>query len=100
MSTVVVMTDDQLEELIARVVRETLSRSSPASSVGEFLTTDQAAALAGVQPRTVRTWIRSGLPAKRRGRRLLISRKALDSWCSGESPQATNLLASLTGGLQ
>ena len=64
--------------------------------VGDLFTTEQAAIEADVKPKTIRAWVAAGLPAKRHGRRILITRQALDAWRTGEAPQVTSILAALT----
>ena len=93
--TVVVLTPEQLEELVERAIARALERGT-ARSVGEWLSTEEAAELAGVQPKTIRTWVAEGLPATRRGRRLVIARSALESWRSGWPAAAAGVVASLT----
>lgn len=66
-----------------------------------LLTTEAAAAAAGVTPGTVRDWIRAGrLQASRAGRRLRVRRSALEAFLAGSAAvvdldgEATRLLAS------
>ena len=97
--TVVVLTPEQLQDLVERAITRALARA-PGEPVGDVLTTEQAAELAGVTPKTVRTWIAEGLPARRHRRRLVIRRADLDAWRSGQAPEAATILGSLTGGRQ
>ncbi len=69
-----------------------------ARPTGDVLSTEQAAELAGVTAKTVRAWVQTGaLPAKRRGRRIVILRMDLDAYLVGAPPAAAALLSSLTG---
>jgi excisionase family DNA binding protein len=97
MSSVAVLTAEEIEGIVTRAIREALFQVQGPLPAGEFITTAQAAEAAGVTSKTIRTWVEAGLPAKKRGRRITISRNALRAWRSGESPQATSILASLTG---
>jgi excisionase family DNA binding protein len=88
--------DDTIRQLVREEVEAALRGRAPDRPAGEWLTTDQAAAESGVQPKTVRAWVAAGLPATRRGRRLVVSRAALSAWRQGQSP-ATGLVSTLTG---
>jgi excisionase family DNA binding protein len=92
--TVVVLTPEQLEDLVERAIARALDRG-PARTAGEWLSTEEAAEAEGVSPKTVRSWVAAGLPAQRRGRRLVISRAILASWRAGTSV-TPDLLSTLT----
>ena len=91
--------EQQIAEAVRAVVREEVRaalaehRAGPA---GEWLSTDEAAEIAGVQPKTVRAWVSSGLPASKRGRRLVIARSALEAYRRGVDRDGAALLSSLT----
>lgn len=90
-----VLTDEDLEPLRRELAE--LRALVHGRAAGDVLSTEQAAGLAGVTPKTVRTWIEDGtLPASRRGRRLAIRRSDLDAYLSGSPSQAAGLLSSLT----
>lgn len=89
-----------IEETIRQSVREevsalreellaALAELKPATTVEALLTVEQVAVRAGgVQPETVRGWIRNGrLQAKRAGHRFLISQQALDAFLAGGTKQ-------------
>jgi excisionase family DNA binding protein len=82
-----------VREEVQAALREMSAGQRP---VGDLFTTAQAAVEAGVKAKTIRAWVAAGLSAKRHGRRILITRQALDAWRTGESPQVTEILASLT----
>jgi excisionase family DNA binding protein len=69
---------------IRAIVREELRAALvPASS--DVLSSEQAASVAGVTPKTIRTWVETkGLTAKRRGRLLAIRRADLQAFLAGE----------------
>lgn len=90
-----VLTEEDLEPL-RRDLAE-LRAMLKAGPVGDALSTEQAAQLAGVKPKTVRTWIETrALPAKRRGRFLVIQRADLEAYLSGGRQQAATLVDRLT----
>lgn len=64
----VLPTLDEIEALIRRVVREELGARAG------LLTTEEAAEVADVQPKTIREWVRTGRlhVEKRRGRRMFL----------------------------
>jgi len=82
-----------IREAVQAALREMGANQRP---VGDLFTTEQAAIEADVKPKTIRAWVAAGLPAKRHGRRILITRQALDAWRTGEAPQVTSILAALT----
>ena len=89
-----------LEETIAAAVRQVV-REELRALVGrptpDAMSTTQAAELAGVTPKTVRTWVETGvLRAQRRGRRLVILRRDLEAHLAGSPPAAGGILSSLT----
>jgi excisionase family DNA binding protein len=64
---------------------------------GQTLTTEQAAEVAGVKPKTIRSWVEAGtLPARHRGRRLVIQRADLQAHLAGSLQGAATLLSDLT----
>lgn len=90
-----VLTEEDIEPLRREIAE--LRAQLAGRATGDHLTTEQAAARAGVTAKTVRTWVESGdLPAARRGRRLVIRRADLEAYLSGGRPAAGVLLASLT----
>ena len=90
-----VLTEEDLEPLRRELAD--LRAQLEGRAVGSHLTTEQAASLAGVTPKTVRTWLATGaLPASRRGRRLMVRRSDLETYLAGDRPRAGTLLASLT----
>ena len=93
--TVAVLTPEQLEHLVERAVERAVARvGRPAP---EAMTSAQAAELAGVTPKTVRTWVESGvLRAQRRGRRIVILRRDLEAHLAGSPQAGPALLSSLT----
>lgn len=88
-----VLTEDEVRELVRQEVARALGglRSTP-----DVLTTEQAAELSGVTPKTIRAWVAAGLQAEHRGRRLRIRREHLDAWRAGSAPKAATVLRSLT----
>lgn len=65
-----------------------------AGAILDVLTTEQAASLARVTPKTIRAWVEDGsLRAGRRGRRLVIRRADLEARLAGP---AAALLSTLT----
>jgi excisionase family DNA binding protein len=93
--TVVVLTPEQLEDLVERAIGRALARGGGPA----VLTTAQAAEVAGRSEKTVRGWVTSGaLKASRRGRTIAIRREDLDRFLAGTAPDGGALVASLTGG--
>lgn len=88
------------EEEVRALVREELHRALAdlrRATVPDAMSTEQAAELAGVTPKTVRAWVEAGaLRSSRRGRRIVIQRADLDAYLSGTAPRAAGLLSSLT----
>ena len=81
---------------VRQIVREELARALGATGP-DLLTTDQAAAEAGVRPKTIRAWVLAGrLRAQRRGRSLRILRADLDKCLGGDTLPAAALLSTLT----
>lgn len=86
-----------MDEILAAAVREAVRaeiaplRAELEQLRGELaggggLTTDQAAAAAGVEPKTIREWISSGrLAATKRGRQHRIARADLDRATRGDT---------------
>lgn len=70
---------DALRVLVRAVVREELAKGgSRIDHEDSFLTVRDCSALARVQPRTIREWIKEGrLPASRVGRQLRVRRSDL-----------------------
>lgn len=90
-----VLTSDDLEPLRRELAE--LRALLQVRPVGDTLTTAQAAAVAGVKPKTVRGWVESGaLPATRHRRRLRIARRDLEAYLTGTPPKGAALLSSLT----
>ena len=86
----------ELAALIRQVVRAELDRREG----GTTLSTEEAAAVAGCDPKTVRRWITSDqLPARRRGRRHRIRRDELEKFLAGGADKVeaatSRILASL-----
>ncbi len=76
MSSVVVLSPEQIEEVVRRAVRAELQQATP-----EVLSTEQAARLVGVERDTICGWIKQGLPtAGRAGRQHRIRRADLEAW--------------------
>ena len=82
-----------LEPVIRRIIREELGTAS----TGETLSTEQAAEVAGVTPKTILQWIADGrLPAGRRGRFRTIRRADLDRvLAGGPAGSAQDVVATL-----
>lgn len=90
-----VLTEEDLEPLRRELAE--LRAQLDGRATGDALSTEQAAARAGVTAKTVRAWVEAGaLPAARRGRRLVIRRADLEAYLSGSRQEAGVLLASLT----
>lgn len=90
-----VLTEEDLEPLRRELAE--LRAAVEGRATGDALSTEQAAALAGVTPKTVRAWVEAGrLRAARRGRRLVIQRADLTAYLTGAAPVAAGLLSSLT----
>jgi len=91
-----VLTSDDLEPLRREVAE--LRALVQGRAIGDVLTTEQAAELAGVTPKTVRAWVEAGdLAATRRGRRLAIKRTDLSAYLAGGNVRAAELVSGLTG---
>ena len=72
----------------------TLRQPPPADQ--EWLTVDEAAAVARVSPKTIRQAIPADLPACRPGRRrFLIRRRELDRWLEGKRVRAFDVGAAV-----
>lgn len=92
-----VLTAEDLEPLRREVAE--LRALIEGRAVGDVLSTAQAAALAGVTPKTVRTWVETGaLRASRRGRAIAIRRADLSAYLAGDRQPAAELLSTLTPG--
>ena len=90
-----VLTEEDLEPLRRELAE--LRAQITGRATGDVLSTERAAELAGVTPKTIRAWVESGsLRAGRRGRRLVIRRSDLEVYLSGTAPAAAALLSSLT----
>jgi len=77
---IILTTDEQLRALIREELRTALGEARGA----DLLSTEEAARVAGVTPKTVRDWIRAGaVPASRRGRRHVVKRADLMAYLSG-----------------
>jgi excisionase family DNA binding protein len=60
----------------------------------DFIDVRQAAALIGRHPETVRRWVWSGrIGARRRGNRLFVDRKDVESVAGSPSPESSSLMA-------
>ena len=79
MATVLVLTPEEVRELVRVAVREELeSRAAPARDV---LTAEDVAALLSVHVKTVaKLVVRDGLPARRLGREYRFSRPDVIAW--------------------
>ena len=89
----------ELAALVRQAVRAELDRREG----GTTLSTEEAAAVAGCDPKTVRRWITSGrLPTKRRGRCHRIRRDELEKFLAGGADKVeaatSRILASLDAG--
>lgn len=86
-----------LTEYIDRRVEERVDarlRELTAQQAGEAaLSVAEVAALKRRDPKTVRRWIREGLPATKRGGAWVVKRADLDRFLSGEGPRATSSTA-------
>jgi excisionase family DNA binding protein len=83
MGAVAIMTDEQLQALLTEAAKKGAELALAAGGP-QTLSTEQAAAIANVSPKTVREWISSGaLPAGRRGQRRTIQRADLDRYLAG-----------------
>jgi excisionase family DNA binding protein len=90
-----VLTDEDLEPLRREIAE--LRAQIASYALGDVLSTEQAAAIARVKPKTVRVWVESGdLPAEKKRRRLRIRRADLEAYLAGTTPKAAGLLSSLT----
>jgi excisionase family DNA binding protein len=90
-----VLTDADLEPLRREIAE--LRAQVAERSIGSVLSTEQAASLAGVKPKTVRTWVEAGaLAATKRGRRLVIRRADLEAYLSGSPARSMTILSALT----
>lgn len=90
-----VLTDEDLDPLRRELAE--LRALVAGRAIGDVLSTEQAADLAGVTPKTVREWVASGaLPVSRRGRRIAIRRADLDAYLAGGARPAAALLSTLT----
>ena len=77
---------------IRAIVREEL-RAALAPAGSDVLSTEQAAAVADVTPKTVRTWVETrGLRATRRGRLLAIRRADLEEFLAGDDASPVDTL--------
>ena len=94
MTPAYVLDPDELRRIVREELRAALE-DRPASPAGVWLTTEEAAEVAGVSPKTVRAWVAAGLRARRRGRRIVIARADLDAYRAG-TPVAAGLLSTLT----
>ena len=81
-----------IETAIREMVRAEVERQlaalaaradAPASA---WLTTAEVARLEGRSTKTVRTWIRQGLPARRHGQQLRVRRADLEAWRGRAGP--------------
>lgn len=89
------LTEEDLEPLRRELAE--LRQLVAGRSAGETLTTEQAAAVAGVKPKTIRAWVEAGtLPARHRGRRLVIQRADLQAHLAGSPQGAATILSALT----
>lgn len=76
MSAVIVLSPEQIEEVVRRAVRAELRQAVP-----EVLSTEQAAQLVGVERDTICGWTKQGLPTVgRAGRQHWIRRADLEAW--------------------
>jgi excisionase family DNA binding protein len=90
-----VLTEEDLEPLRRELAE--LRQLMGARAGGETLTTEQAAVVAGVKPKTIRAWVEAGtLPARHRGRRLVIQRADLQAHLAGSPQRAMTMLSDLT----
>jgi len=86
-----------LSEYIDRRVEERVEarlRALTAQQAGEAaLSVAEVAALKRRDPKTVRRWIREGLPATKRGGAWVVRRADLDRFIAGEGQRATSSTA-------
>jgi excisionase family DNA binding protein len=76
----VMLSPEELEQIIERAVRRTLELRPPASP-DDYLTADEAAGIAKVDASTIREWIRDGkLAARHAGSRVRLRRADLDAY--------------------
>lgn len=110
------MVEHALRELVRDAVRQALEEQLPAvlskvapatvaAPASDYLTPDEAGALARVKPETVREWVRQGrLPGHHAGRSLRVRRDELEGFMRGrqEGPTEAELekraLAIVRGG--
>lgn len=86
----------QIAEAVRLVVREELRAALAEARGPEVISTEEAAELAHVTPKTVREWIRTGaLAATRRGRKHAVRRDALMAYLAGHAAGTPGILASL-----
>lgn len=91
---ITLLTPEELEDLLVRAVQRALSQAT----IPAVLSTEQAAEVAGVNPKTIREWICAGkLTAGRRGRLRTIRREDLDRYLAGKSDsrQVEDIIRSL-----
>jgi excisionase family DNA binding protein len=80
-------------EQLRALVREELARAL-ARPDSDVLSTEQAAEVAGLAPKTIREWVATGrLRATKRGRRLRIERGDLARAMAGDSPDPLDAAA-------
>jgi excisionase family DNA binding protein len=91
------VTADEFLRVLVRQEVERALREQAKPPPSDWLSTDEAAELVGVRPKTVRSWVAAGMPATRRGRRLVIARRVLEAYRSGATPEAAQMLSGLTG---
>jgi excisionase family DNA binding protein len=86
---------DEIETLVRRLLEEHLGQ---AAAPADVLTTEQAAEAAGVTAKTIREWVAGGLPATRRGRRIVLLRSDVEAWQRGELRRGADIGADLARG--
>ena len=87
---------ETMREELPALLREALAEAAaaPATDSRVYLTTKEAAKMAGVSEGTIRTWISERtLPAVRVGRRFRIERRALDGYLAGCGDEGVDLEA-------
>lgn len=88
-TTLVVLTPEQLEQLVERAVERALSRVFPAAPPELDLTSEQAAEALNLAPKTIRRLAREGkLPGKRRGSTWRFTRRAVEAYRAGGSSES------------
>jgi hypothetical protein len=74
----------EIREFVRAIVLEELAVGGGVRSPDELLTTEMVAAEQRCAPKTVRAWIRVGLPARKQGRQWRVRRGDVKVFLAGE----------------